>query len=162
MGSLSLSSPEKGLGKRGIGRPARRSGKGLEPVAALQLPRLEVRGGLESQARLRAYARSLTRFATQRDLAARMGVSHGLFSNFLRGGTIRKATAARILRFATGPTEGDVVQTLRQSLQRLLGPLGTRRARQVEGQTGKAIRRAYYEAGLKAPAWASELGRKQV
>lgn len=113
--------------------------------------------------RLRAKLEELRSETTLRDLAARIGISHYVLHKFLKGDPgVRPTTVARIRQWAERPGDEAVVQDMRRGLRRLLGRLGVRRALEVEGRIGEAIRVAFKDVGEEPPDWVRKLGKKQL
>jgi len=158
MSSAPRAIPSERAGERG----RRRQQKGLDLAARLQLPRVTAAGVVVDDAMIRSQVKEAVRLTSLRGLAYRIGVSHASVFRYLRGRPVTATTIGRIRRWTLEPAETDVAQRLRSDLRRLLGPLGAARSRRVEGQVGRAICRAFHEAGLIAPPWTGWLGKKEV
>ncbi len=114
------------------------------------------------QGALRAWVRDRTDLSTLRDVAARVGVSHYSVWRFRRGLAVRPLTVMRIDSWRRKPSETAAVEDPRKALRRVLGRLGPRAARSVEGELGRVIRRFYRSNGVETPKWIERLGKTQV
>jgi hypothetical protein len=99
---------------------------------------------------------------TLREVAASVGCSHFVIWRVLEGETVRRASAAKIEAWLDRPKEVHAAQDLRRALQRVVGRLGRRAARQVEVEVGEVVTKAFKAAGEEPPAWVAGLGKKQV
>ena len=99
---------------------------------------------------------------TLRDVGAAVGVSHFVIWKLLEGGTVRRASAAKIEAWLDRPKDAHAAQDLRRALQRVVGRLGRRAARHVEVQVREVLMKAFKAAGEDAPEWVPGLGKKQV